>query len=234
MGWNSQGAQLRHVVETGDRNAANVVVVQRAGNRETQIKVIPTFYIRAPGLHLDSSGYSQNLQRPQSSERPLLYTADVVFIQLTGEKKNTTQQPVKYLKELHDTVIWLCSQFACVVLLPLISSFLYFSFTALCVCMLLCILSHTGFWGPWLLWRLVLGRPGWNFHSGPWKTRKQRETGSYNWDISFIGCFLFNLFTNLVCALVNTYILCRGDGTTYTTGVGQNISFHVLAKHSRS
>lgn len=27
----SQGAELRHVVETGDRNAADVVVVQRAG-----------------------------------------------------------------------------------------------------------------------------------------------------------------------------------------------------------
>lgn len=142
MGWNSQGAQLRHVVETGDRNAANVVVVQRAGNRETQIKVIPTFYIRAPGLHLDSSGYSQNLQRPQSSERPLLYTADVVFIQLTGEKKNTTQQPVKYLKELHDTMIWLCSQFACVVLLPLISSFLHFH-SRLCVCACYCVYFHT-------------------------------------------------------------------------------------------
>lgn len=142
MGWNSQGAQLRHVVETGDRNAANVVVVQRAGNRETQIKVFPTWYKRPPGLHLDSSGYSQNLQRPQSSERPLLYTADVVFIQLTGEKKNTTQQPVKYLKELHDTVIWLCSQFACVVLLPLISSFLYFN-SLLCVCACYCVYFHT-------------------------------------------------------------------------------------------
>lgn len=35
-------------------------------------------------------GYSQNLQRPQRPERPLLYTADVVLVQLTGGGETTT------------------------------------------------------------------------------------------------------------------------------------------------
>lgn len=43
-------------------------------------------------LEGDVSGYSQNFQRSQSPERPLLYTADMVFIQLTGDQRNTTQQ----------------------------------------------------------------------------------------------------------------------------------------------
>lgn len=40
-------------------------------------------------FHPDNLKDSQNLQGPQSSECPLLYTADVVFIQLTGDNKNT-------------------------------------------------------------------------------------------------------------------------------------------------
>lgn len=35
----SQGAELRHVVETGDWNAADVVVVQRAGREGGRVRI---------------------------------------------------------------------------------------------------------------------------------------------------------------------------------------------------
>lgn len=85
------------MVETGDRNAADVVVVQRAGRegwregwREDGTKgwrEKERHFIVKTIRQQDKDRYSQHLQRPQSPERTLLDAADVVFIQLTGGDK---------------------------------------------------------------------------------------------------------------------------------------------------
>lgn len=54
------------------------------------------------------SEHSQNLQRTQSSERPLLDTADVVLIQLTGNKISTETQSEAGLSEVNSSFDWIC------------------------------------------------------------------------------------------------------------------------------